>query len=271
MGEKRYTEAVSKLIAESRRVFSYEGLALEETRDVIDYQMELIKEADKETIRLIRLNLVLLGAFVPLFITSPNILNSIIPWALISVWFAVMSVGIASYVYRGWVMYGGFGDSPNLTLESLRETLDMNVEKDDISSVEDIDPVDITLADFQTLLIKDHELGILHNNVELRYRNEINQQTAILLLISLLNLVTGVFYFVSSQEMIRTILYIFTAVFVFVGIFHTMKTISLLARFELRSDDEERLNWGHAFHRSHPILSKLFITVLYIWDPKKHQ
>lgn len=261
----------SKLISESNRVFSYHSVALEDTRSIIDSQMEQIQEADKETLKMIRINLVLLGSFVPIIISSPGILGSILPWALLSGVFSVASVMVASYIYRGWVLYAGFSDSPHFTFDSLVEsyTNAENIDLNNPQTVTELDSPIIPLDEFQTLLIKDHELGILHNNVEIKYRNEIHQQTTLLLLMSVVMFVLGILTIPTSNRYFSYVIFSLAVIVFILGTFRIIKALGLIARFELRAEDEERLSWGHGFEREYPYMTVIYKIILKIYDPEE--
>jgi len=250
--------AASELVSESRRVFSYQQSALAETRTIIDHQIDIAEDADNESLRIMRLNFIVIGAFVPIFVSTPELLAPALPWAVIALLFSTMSVFASAYIYRGLTLYGGFGDSPDLTVDALIE---------EFGTTEDGGP-DVSQAAFQNRLLEDHQAGILHNNVEIKHRSEIHQQTTLLLLFAIVLLVLGILQSITSlPAAYRYLIYLGSVPPVVFGVHRSVRAASFICRLERRGEDEERLDYDYSFARDYPYISMMCSCLLSVYDP----
>jgi hypothetical protein len=247
--------------------------ALTETRRVIDVQIEMIENTDTEIISLMRLNILGLGGVVTLIAYLPELISESIFWVALAVLWFVSSVLIAAFIYRGVTIYAGYGDhgdDSNAPKEKLQYEALIG-ESDAISDPSGFSK-DSTLSSdsFTMAVLSEHQTGISHNNIEIKYRSQIHQQVIQLLLIGILTLGIGLSVGIVDPSGIYVMVISGVATFGITGvaIYTIIKSLGLIGRFIQTQADPNRLSYGYAFKRQYPYLSKICLFVLtYLYDP----
>lgn len=247
--------------------------ALTETRRVIDLQINMIENTDSTIVSLIQLNLFGLGGLVTLTAYLPDLIAQSLLWvALATIWF-VSSILIGAFIYRGATIYAGFGDhghDSNIPRQKLPyNTLIRSSET--VSDVESAAKSNIPSTDgFRSALLNEHQSGISHNNVEIKYRSQIQQQVVLLLLVAIITLGIGLGLSLTgvSGPYALVLLWDATLGMIAAGMYIIVKSLGLIGRFIQTKADPNRLSYGYAFEREYPYLSKLCLFVLEnLYDP----
>lgn len=249
--------------------------ALTETRRVLDVQREMIENTDTEIVSLIRLDLLSLGGIITLTAYVPELVAEALLWVVLASLCLISSVLIAAFIYRGVTIYAGFGDhgvDSSAPPEKLRyETL--IAPSDHVTDINAFSTVDPPASDtFRAGVLNEHQLGISHNNIEIKYRSQIHQQVIQLMLVGLLmlgiGLATGLANLSGPYELL--LVGVATVAVGAFAIYTIVKSLGLIGRFIQTKTDPNRLSYGYGFERQYPYLSRLCLVVLrYLYDPNK--
>jgi len=252
--------------------------ALLETRNVIEVQVEMAENTDEEALTIIRLNFLSLGGIVTLIAYVPELIKKAIPWVALSVLLLSASILISAFIYRGITLYAGFGDhgydkhAPEQKLK-YNFIIDSSYERStpDNSSLQQGVP---RLPEFQAALLNEHQAGISHNNIEIKYRSQIHQHASWLLLIAVLTIGLGLTVALSDTigNNLKILLVIITIIALLVAVYTLIRSIGLLSRFIQTNEDPDRLSYGYAFEREYPYFSKVCKFVnKYLYDPVEEE
>ncbi|MFP8951629.1 hypothetical protein ACLI4Z_01475 [Natrialbaceae archaeon A-arb3/5] len=260
--------------AETADQFDLYQEALTETRRVVDVQVQMAEDTDEEILTLMRLELLALGGVVTLFTYSPSLVTAALPWVVTSVLLLLSSILLAAYIYRGITLYAGFGDHgydrhippEKVPYESIIRSSEDRSSRDGTPLVEDVPSV----SAFRASLLDEHQAGISHNNVEIKYRSQLHQQTVFLLLFAILTLGIGLGWAILEEASTATVVVVsLTTIGVVIASLHTiLKSAGLVARFIQTTADPDRLTYGYGFEREYPYFSRVcaFVTT-YLYDP----
>jgi FtsH-binding integral membrane protein len=247
--------------------------ALAETRRVVDVQVEMVENTDTEIISLMRLNLLAFGGLVTLVAYVPNLIASALPWVVISVPLFVLSVLLSVFIYRGVTLYAGFGDhgyDAYVPKQKVRYDSIINPSVDGSSDREFVRPDRPSTEAFRAALLNEHQSGISHNNVEIKYRSQIHQQVILLFLTAILVLGIGLVVAIAdiSGAPGTAVVVLATGGAVAAALYTIVKSAGLISRFIRTKADPNRLSYGYAFERQYPHLNRVcsFVTA-YLYDP----
>lgn len=247
--------------------------ALTETRRVIDMQVKMIENTDSTIVSLIQLNLLGLGGLVTLAAYLPDLIAQSLPWVVLASIWSTSSILIGAFIYRGATIYAGFGDhghDDNIP----RQKLPYNTL---ISSSETVTGAEGTVKsnipspdEYRSMLLNEHQSGISHNNVEIKFRSQIQQQVILLLLIAIITLGIGLSIGLTGLAGPYALVLPGAAMLgiIAAGMYIIVKSLGLIGRFIQTKTDPNRLSYGYAFEREYPNLSKLCQFVLeHLYDP----
>lgn len=248
--------------------------ALNETKRVIDVQIRMVENSDTETVSLMRLGILALGGIVTLIAYVPELIGNAILWVAVSVLILIFALFFSAFIYRGITLYAGFGDHgyddhvprQKLRYEKLINYSDENtgpdaaVPSDRLSSTET----------FRAELINEHQAGISHNNIEIKYRSQIQQQIILLILIAILGLGVGlVSTIVEGIGKHGTLVVGLTTASIWMAaLYIIIKTLGLVGGFIQTNADPSRLSYGYGFKRQYPYLSRICLfTMRHFYNP----
>jgi len=246
--------------------------ALTETRRVIDAQVEMIENTEDEILMIMRLNIIALGGVVTLLTYIPDLVATALPWVAVSSLLIISSILISGFIYRGVTLYAGFGDhghDDHIPRQKIPYGDLVRTSED--ASVEGHNGQLPSREEFFSALLNEHQSGISHNNVEIKYRSQIHQQAILLLLSGVLLLGIGLVTGISNAESVYVLgsLAIATSLMVAGAGYTLVKSIGLIGRFIQTNADPSRLSYGYAFERQYPYLSRLCLFILmYVYDPE---
>ena len=237
--------------------------SLVETRRVLDVQYEMAEDTDEEILTVVRINLLALGGVVTLIAYVPDLITEALPWVVLSGAFLILSILLATYIYRGLTLYAGFGDhgyDKNVPRQKLPYGRVITTSAD--RTAPESPPVPETLPSataFGAALLREHQAGINHNNVEIKYRSQIHQLVMLLLLVAIVILGIGIAVALSDglPPAVWTVVAVATAGFVASGLYIVSKAAGFVYHFTQTSTDPERLSYGYAFSRKYPYLSRV--------------
>lgn len=157
------------------------AIALEDARRLVDQQDGLMERNERELVRIIWLNVLLLGGMVPaLEVLRPEdgtffkSLDPGLPWFVLAVFLIIMAIFFGSLTYRGNLLHGGFEDSPNLAVADLTWKSLGGPAEDDFPGVDAFDADATENAEaMRARLLWDYGKGIRHNNRETTYRFQV--------------------------------------------------------------------------------------------------
>lgn len=248
--------------------------ALAETRRVIDVQVQMAEDADEEILTVIRIAFLSLGGVVTLIAYVPRLVAEALPWIAVATTLLVTSILLSAYIYRGITLYAGFGDHgydrhaprQKLKYEFLIDPSDGRSTIDDLPTTERHPSAQAV----RSALLNEHQAGISHNNVEIKYRSQLHQQTILLLVTAVLLVGVGLSNAILGEVSTYTWVAILgaTAVVLLISVYTVLKSIGLVARFIQTDADPDRLTYGYGFERKYPYLSRVcaFVTT-YLYDP----
>jgi len=205
--------------------------ALRETQEIIEYQFELAQSAEDDILRIVRLNLVVIGAVIPLITNVRDLVLSSMEFLLLPYFLVIYSLFAAVYIYQSSPLYIGFSDSPQMDYSNTFS-----------------DTEEISYLEFAHDLLQDHEDGILHNNVEIKYRITIYRHSVILVIISIFLISIGLLLSMTSGNLstFLFIMYIFSSISSILPIRSSLREI---CEFADRYEDNQRFDYeyyGHA-------------------------
>lgn len=181
---------------------------LEDARRVVDHQINLVEGSERELLRIVRLNLLLLGGMVPA-VQAVRFLNDGtsqplavgLPWFLLAVALIVTSILFANLAYRAKLLYGGFEDSPNLGVTQLTGRPLGEPTESDVPRKEEFD-ADFTenAEKMRARLLWDYAKGIRHNNRETSHRYAIIRYVTIMMTIGIVCFIVGALAMLSKNS-----------------------------------------------------------------------
>lgn len=184
------------------------AIALEDDRRLVAHQIELVERSERELLRIVWLNLLLLGGMVPAVQTvrlfdggSSRSLAVGFPWFLLAVLLIVTSILFAIVTYRSKLLYGGFEESPNLGVTKLTgEPLGEPTESD-VPMREEFDADFIENAEkMRARLLWDYAHGIRHNNRETSYRYHVIRYVTIMMTVGIVCFILGALAMLSETS-----------------------------------------------------------------------
>lgn len=204
--------------------------ALRETSDVLEYQFELAQSAESDILRIVRLNLLVLGAIIPLITNVRDLIISSLEYLFFPYFLVIFSLFSSVYIYQSSPLYVGFSDSPNMDYETT-----FAGEKD------------VTFSSFAHDLLVDHEKGILHNNTEIKYRITIYRLSVILVILAIFLISLGLLLSMTSKE-IESVLLVTYALCSFVSLLPIVSSLRRMCEFSKRYEDDQRLDYEYYGH-----------------------
>lgn len=228
--------------------------SLTETRRILQQELDYSEMFWDDALRLVRLNLVLVGGLATLVYTAPDLVTAALPNVLAGGFFISVSLVISAYMYGNMSPYSGFGDSPDLNMETLmgddneEETNIFDIEYDEI--IQRFDEIEAELPSdeqFRAAILLDHQKGIRHNGVGLRNTAEVLRRSSILIYIGIIMTGIGIGTELSSKTYtaILPISNYISLVFAVYGVHTTLVMMHLAAEQIDRLDDEKRFDYDH--------------------------
>lgn len=204
--------------------------AVGETQEILEYQFELAQSAEDDILRIVRINLLVIGAVIPLITNVRDLILASIEFLLIPYLLVMFSLSAAVYIYQSSPLYVGFSDSPQMDYSTTFSGRD-----------------DMTYSEFAHRLLQDHEDGILHNNVEIKYRITIYRHSVIIAIVSIFLISVGLLLSLTSGRLSTglSVLYALGCVASLIPIRNSLKEI---CEFADRYEDEQRFDYEYYGH-----------------------
>lgn len=231
--------------------------ALVETRNVLDVQHDMTEAADKQILRVLNVNLLILGGIATLIAYLPDLMTQMLPWLVCAGFLILSSITAGSYIYRDTTLYAGFGDHGFDSRDGRRIVpekkygYDLIINTPEDRSIPEAPPEreePPSASEFRASLLREHQAGINHNNCEIKYRTQIHQQITLLSSVGILILGIGIVTVLSGISSIYVTLgsLAVTSIAVLFGLFLLLKSSALLCVYTRSIADPERLTYGYA-------------------------